>query len=119
MLPRGIAQDHARRRCGQILSRIKIAAHHGSDAQGVKEPIAHPNPGHRFGSGGRAQQVAASGVNIHRTEDLIEFLPIEIVRIGKVGARNHRNTFRDFHQPVGALVRQRFDQCGVDEAKDG
>ena len=117
-LPRGVAQDHGSGSTRQILASIEIAPENRSNPQNMKKTIAHAEPGHRFCSGGRAQKVAASRVDLQRTEYMVELLPIEIVGIRKVGMRNHGGTLRHVHQPVGIQVRQRLDQRSIDKAKN-
>ena len=63
--------------------------------------------------------MAGPAINLQRTENLVQLLPVEIVRIRKVGIGNHRNAFRHQNQPVGVGVRQRLDQRSVHKGKDG
>src|ERR1017187_9829022 len=112
VLPSGVTKDHSPGGCRQILTSVEVTAQHRSDTQGVKESITHARTGHRFGACGSTQQIASSSVDVHRTENLVKSLPVEVVRIRKVGARNHGNAFRHVHQSIGVGVRQRPDECG-------
>ena len=118
-LPRGVAQDHGIGRGRQILASVEIAAEQWSDSQSTKKPVAYPCSLHRFRACGGAQHVAASREDVHRAENLVEPLPVEIVGIRKVGARKQRAALQHANQPVGIRIRQRLDQRGIHKAEDG
>src|ERR1022692_3556492 len=118
-LPCGVAQHGHPGRLRQVLACMKVAPQYRCDAKRAEKTIAYADTVHWLCTCRSSEQVAGFVVDIHRAKDLIEFLPVEIVEIRKVGARHHRDTFSYLNQPRGIRVGQRLDQCGVDKAKDG
>ena len=112
-------QDHGLGRARYAVIGAEVTSQSGDNTQGVKKSIAHLSAGGRFGAGGGAYQKTAGGNDIERSEDGVELLPIEVIQIGKVGARNHRSAFGCFYQAAGIGVGKRFDQRGVGKREHG
>ncbi len=117
-LPGRVAENHRVRRVWQVFPGEEVAAERRHDAQRSKKPVAHARTPDELRARGRPQQVTASGVDIHRAEHGVEPLPVEIVGIGKVGARNLLRALSHLDEPVGIRVGQGLDQGGIDEAED-
>src|SRR5258708_9055861 len=84
----------------------------------MKESGAHTCPKYHFCSRGSTQQEPSPGMHVHRAENGVALLPVEIIRIGKIGARNNLDTSRCFHKPGGIGVGKGLEKSRVNEGED-
>ncbi len=89
-LPRGVAQQNRARGRRQILARTEIASQHRGNAQRAKESVAYASAIREQRTGRSFQKEAVVLVHIHRAENFIELLPVEIIEVRKMEARAER-----------------------------
>src|SRR5262249_12788617 len=87
LLPRCVAQHHGSGRARLVLAGIEIPPEYRRHSKRAKEPCADTSRLGRLSAarGGHYNSVAL--VTFQRREELVEFLPVEIVQIRKVTVR--------------------------------
>src|ERR1043165_384695 len=118
LLPCGIAEDHCAWCIGLIFAGIKITAEQRTNAERMKKPVADAGTVSYLRAGGGSYYIAVLIIDIQRLENVVELLPVEIIGIGEVGGWNLRRCLGDSEQTRGILIRQRFDERGIDKSKD-
>src|SRR5438105_2604462 len=97
---------------------MEVAPQKRINSQRPKKSIAHRGSMNRFGSVGGAEQVSGLVIYIHRTEYLVEPLPVQVIGIRQIGAWHHRHTLGCDYQAIGIRIRQRLDQSGIYKSED-
>src|SRR5258708_27339522 len=85
----------------------------------MKESGAHTCPKYHFCSRGSTQQEPSPGMHVHRAENGVALLPVEIIRIGKIGDRKQRGAFCYVHKPRGIWVGQGLEQSCIHKSENG
>src|SRR5579872_463343 len=98
---------------------MKISSKDRNDSKRPEKTIAHSHRRYRLTPRTGTQEVSRLVVRLHRGEDLVQTLPVEVVRIREIGSRKHRGVLRNVHQPRRVPIRQRTDQRSIDKTKDG
>src|ERR1700733_3763947 len=119
LLPCSVAQEDCPGRAEQIFAGAKIASQRGCDAQCAKESVTHRCTLRLLYAPSCLQLKEHVVIGIHRTENGVELLPVEVVKIGEMAARTELVAFKESNQTRGVAVRQRLDQRGIDKGKDG
>ena len=119
LLPCGVAQDYRPRCREQVLAFVEVPAEDRGDAERPEETIADARARHELGPGRRSDHVAAAVMDVERAEDRVQPLPVEVVGVGQIGARNLRRALRDVGQPAPVAVWQRCDERRIDQSEDG
>src|SRR5690349_11962839 len=105
-------------RGGEIFSPIKVPSQNGSDAKSPEKAVAYSGSDHGLYAVFRSQQVTRSRVSVYRTEDAVQSFPVQIIKIGEIGTRNHCHAFGYIRQPIWILVRQRTYQNSIHKRED-
>ena len=74
---------------------MKIAPQRGNNAQRAEESITHIRGPHPLRARRSREDVAIVLINIHRRENLVESLPVEIVEIRKMKSRTERISLKE------------------------
>ena len=124
LLPQLPGEDDLVVLAGLVFFWSEDPAEDGLDPEHGEEPAADHSGANRLRLAAADEVVTAEVVERHLLEDVILFLPVEVVgrgdcKPGHAGKRGLRRDVPDLDKAVGILERQRFQKNGVDHAEDG